>query len=305
MIEESNTEPEKKVRHIVLSGGTVYGLSIYGAIRELHEKKMWKHEDIKSIYATSAGTLMAVIIAMGVEWEIIDIYLTRRPWNKVFKLSMHSLLNSYSNCGILGIEAIEDTLKPLFISKDVKPTITLQEFYNRFDIDLHFMTVQLDTFKLIDVSYRTHPYWTVCEAVYASACAPILFKPFMKKGKAYTDGGLIANYPVQQCMETIEKDEGIIGIYVKNVSNDAVEKNNMDLNTEICDNLHDYLQHIVKHLCMQSNKTHKISNKPTIEIIIPTTIIPINDIYSFANSEDVRRKLIEHGEKCCENVKWI
>ena len=291
-------EQEKKViRHIVLSGGTVYGLAIYGALKALQEKKVWKLEDIKSIYATSAGALMAVVIALNIDWTILDLYLIERPWEQVFKFNLHSLMNSYSNCGILNIETLEDALRPLFSSKDIKMSISLQEFYYKYDVDIHFFTVQLDSFEMVDVSYRTHPYWTVVEAIYASACAPIAFKPFMKKGKAYTDGGIIANYPLQQCMDANGKDDGIIGICVHNVSIGETS------NTKICDNLHEYLQHIVKHLCRRAN--HKQVNKPTIEVIVPTTIIPINDLYSFSNSADVRKKLIQHGVDCCENMKCI
>lgn len=292
------TEPEpetKIIRHLVLSGGTVYGLSIYGTLKALHEKQIWKQENIKSIYATSAGGLMAVIVALNIEWDVLDKYLIDRPWEQVFRFSLHSLLNSYSNCGILGIEVIEEALRPLFLSKDIKMSISLQEFYYKYDIDIHFFTVQLDNFKLIDVSYKTHPYWTVVEAIYSSACAPIAFKPFMKKGKAYTDGGVIANYPLQQCMEAIEKDEDVLGIRINNVS--ISEINN---DTKMCDNLHEYLQHIVKHLCRRTNNANKHTMNPVIEIIIPTTIIPINDLYSFANSQDVRKKLIQHGVDCCE-----
>jgi predicted acylesterase/phospholipase RssA len=158
------------------------------------------------------------------------------------------------------------------------------------------MTVQLDNFELVDVSYKTHPYWTVVEAVYASSCAPIFFKPFMKKGKLYTDGGIISNYPLQRCMENVEKDEGVLGICVNNIS--IGEKSNVDFNSEIGENLYEYLQHIVKNLCRRANKT-LLRSKPTIEVIVPTTIVPIHDLYSFANSVDVRKRLIEHGGECC------
>jgi predicted patatin/cPLA2 family phospholipase len=129
----------------------------------------------------------------------------------------------------------------------------------------------------------------------------------MKKGKAYTDGGLIANYPLQQCIDANDKDDGVLGICVHNVSME--ETSNMDLNTKICDNLHEYLQHIVKNLCRKSNnipsKSSKQSKKNSIEVVIPTTIIPIGDLYSFANYVDVRKKLIQHGVDCCESMKCI
>ena len=297
---ESEPESEQKIiRHIVISGGIIYGLSFYGCLKRLHEKKVWKHENIKTIYATSAGTLIAVIMALNIDWDVLDTYLIHRPWEQVFKMTMHSFLNAYSNCGILSIDTIEETLKPLFLSKDISPTISLQEFYYRFDIEIHFMTVQLDNFELVDVSYKTHPYWTVSEAVYASSCAPIFFKPFMKKGKIYTDGGILSNYPLQQCMESIEPDEGVLGICINNVSI-GEEISNSEFNDNIGDNLYEYLQHIVKNLCRRANKTFIRPKKTTIEVIIPTTIIPLHDIYSFANSVDVRKRLIEHGGCCCD-----
>lgn len=286
----------KIIRHIVMSGGIIYGLSFYGALKRLHEQRVWKHENIKTIYATSAGTLIGVVIALNIDWDVLDTYLIHRPWEQVFKLSMHSFLNAYSNCGILSIDTIEETLRPLFLSKDISPTISLQEFYYRFDIEIHFMTVQLDNFELVDVSYKTHPYWTVVEAVYASSCAPIFFKPFMKKGKLYTDGGIISNYPLQQCMENVEPDEGVLGICVNNINIGDIS--NADLNSGIGENLYEYLQHIVKNLCRRANKT-LLRSKPTIEVIVPTTIVPIHDLYSFANSVDIRKRLIEHGGECC------
>jgi predicted acylesterase/phospholipase RssA len=60
----------------------------------------------------------------------------------------------------------------------------------------------MSTFSIVDISYETFPDWSVVESVYASSCAPVLFKPFKKNGVWYSDGGILANCPLKQLCES-------------------------------------------------------------------------------------------------------
>ena len=50
------------IKHLVISGGGAAGFSYYGVLKQTQLKGLWKLEDIQSIYATSAGAILAVII---------------------------------------------------------------------------------------------------------------------------------------------------------------------------------------------------------------------------------------------------
>ena len=55
-------------------------------LRECHNRKLWKLEDIETIYGTSVGSIIAVILALDYDWDTLDDYLIKRPWNNVFNL---------------------------------------------------------------------------------------------------------------------------------------------------------------------------------------------------------------------------
>ena len=59
---ENNDVSEPSIKHIVIAGGGATGLTYYGILKETNNQGLWKNEDIKSIYGTSVGALLAVIL---------------------------------------------------------------------------------------------------------------------------------------------------------------------------------------------------------------------------------------------------
>ena len=72
------------IKHLVLPGGGVTSLRLLGALQRLEEGKVWKQENIKST-TVSAGTLIAVLIALNFDIQTIVDYMIGRPWDNVFK----------------------------------------------------------------------------------------------------------------------------------------------------------------------------------------------------------------------------
>ena len=52
-----------------MSGGGPAGLLTYGAARHLAKQKYWLLSDIKTIYGTSIGSFMGVILSLEYEWD--------------------------------------------------------------------------------------------------------------------------------------------------------------------------------------------------------------------------------------------
>jgi len=47
---------------------------------------------------------------------------------------------------------VEEILKPLLTAKDLSEDITLQEYYEYNKIDIHCFTVEMNSFKKIDLN---------------------------------------------------------------------------------------------------------------------------------------------------------
>lgn len=71
------------IKHLVISGGGPTGFLSYGVASYLAKKDFWKLEDIKSIYGCSIGAYMGVVLSLGYEWEWLDDYFIKRPWEKL------------------------------------------------------------------------------------------------------------------------------------------------------------------------------------------------------------------------------
>ena len=50
------------ITNIVISGGSVAGLTFYGALKESNKKKIWEYKNIESIYGTSFGSILGFLI---------------------------------------------------------------------------------------------------------------------------------------------------------------------------------------------------------------------------------------------------
>lgn len=272
------------IKHIVISGGSVYGFMYYGILKELLQQKMLHLSDIKTIHATSVGCIIGILVSLSLPWEDLDKYLISRPWQDVFQFSFLSLVNCFSTNGIFTKDAIQSIFLPVFNAKDIDITITMLEFYTLFHIELHFFTVAVSEFQVIDLSYKTHPHWTVVECVYASCCVPILFQPFAKEGIIYTDGGFLCNCPIQQLMN--DQDIGI-GKEVLCINIDSSSKLTSDYN------LFSYLFVIFSN--MIHNK-HSFFVDKVHYICVKQTNIHIFDIGTICSSSEERKRLIACGK---------
>ena len=107
------------IKHIVISGGGHSILSFYGTMKESNIKKYWDYKNIESIYGSSAGSIMAIILSLNIDWELLDNYFLNRPWEKVFSLNFESLFSIFNNFGMFSNQVIIDLFNPLFKCNDI------------------------------------------------------------------------------------------------------------------------------------------------------------------------------------------
>ena len=320
---EEPAKEKKTIKHIVLAGGGAMGFAFYGALRESCYKEIWKHENIETIYGTSIGTIIGVMLSLGYDWNVLDDFIIKRPWQNVFKFQLPMALNVITKQGIFDRSTINALFLPLFKGKDIPIDINLLDFYHLTKREIHFITTELNAMEIEDISYKTHPEWKVLDAVYASCCLPFLFSPFYyetpvsssssssssssegeerERGeerekkeitkKAYIDGGVLMNFPLNLCIADGYDPRETLAIRRINEKNEKEEafhpKNTL---FEIAFSL------ILKLIA-------KIEEPVIIQDIgyhidIENSIYNLYSyIYNCIYSEDARKTLIEIGVRC-------
>jgi len=282
--------PASKIKHLVISGG---GHTIYcscGAIEKLLNDDIFDCNNIETIYSTSAGGLVGTIVCLKFDWEIIKDYLIKRPWHEVYSMSVNDILGAYSKRGIYDKKYFEILFKPLFSAKDISMNITLKEFYDYSNIEMHLFSLELHQFKVIDISYKTHPDLELLTALHMSCAFPVIFAPCLTEGKCYVDGGIIMNYPLQACIDDGHLPEEIIGFKNEYVCDDGNDTNTVNENSTILDYITCFLYKLVDTISTE----HK-QNKIPREIIYKISSFSLFSMNKALTSPELRADLWKRG----------
>jgi predicted acylesterase/phospholipase RssA len=293
--EKNELEPETKIRHLVLSGGGEIGVSFFAALEESNKAGFWKVEDIETIYATSTGALFSTLVVFTkfISWDTIRTFIIKRPWDEVFNINIDNILGSFANCGIMGSQIAVDCFRPVVRAADLSEDITMQELYETIGIEMHYMITDIDNFKLVDVSYKTHPHWKVIDAIYASCALPGAFQPINIEGTLYADGAILCNFPVMQCLQIADNPDEIFALQKTCI------KSELDANTETYKqdkpNLLTYLSNILLKLLYHVSKEDLHGNCFKNLIQFPSTVTNGFHIHKAAVSVEVRTELYATG----------
>ena len=278
------------IKHLVFSGGgpTVY--KYLGALQQLEGANVFNSANIESVYGTSAGGMLGVVLSCKYDWTTIIDYFVKRPWHHAFKITPNDLFNVYEKKGIINQTFIDILFKPLFDAKDIPMNITMKGLFELSGIDLHLFTLELNSFEICDISHKTHPDLSVLTAVHMTSAIPVLFSPVCIEGKCYVDGGLVINYPLKYCLKD-HSDEVNDILAFKNVYDIAggsigEDSNVVDVVVSIC-------QHLMTRMNLLTIPDICLPN----QINQPSSGLSVDYFQKTLESEDFRRELVEDGTK--------
>lgn len=278
------------IEHIVISGGGPTGFISYGCLKHLEQNGVYNINNIKSIYGTSIGGITAVLLGLKYEWNVIDDYIIKRPWEKVFTLKFENILDTFTNKGLFTFGLCNIFFKDLLEAKELNIDITLKEFYEYNKIDLHLFTVEMNEFKLVDLNHKDFPDLSLITALDMTTAFPIIFKPVFYKNKCFIDGGAITIYPLKECIENEKCDEtSILGI--KNVWEEAPENISEDLY------LLEYLAVCTNIILNQLNKNYKnpsITNE--VCCLCDSKLEDKSEWMNIFSEKEKRMELVQKGE---------
>ena len=282
------------IKHLVISGGGPSGLLAYGIASQLAKKGFWHLSEIKSIYGCSIGAYLAVLLSLGYEWDWLDDYFIKRPWEKLVAASTTRLTDIYDKKCLLNAHFITESITPLLRGKELNETITLKELYEQTHIEIHMYATNINSARLekIDISYKTHPDLKVVKALRMSMAFPIIFEPVCAalpdNAYCYVDGGLLNNFPLNDCLEQQQCDiDEILGF--KNVWK------NMKQNINEKSSIFDFLLMLMKK--MQASIDSEIDQSDG-KTIVHCVIDDLSNLEKWAEalkSEEMRKSIVEKG----------
>ena len=280
------------IKSIIISGAAYLGLSELGAIHTLIKNNIITLNDIESFYTTSVGTIIAIIISLNLEWELIYDYFVFRPWYKIIDINIEKILNIFNTKGLVEEDFFISLIKPLFDYKEIDINITLKDFEEKVGYKFNIFTCSFNNFDLININSNTHSDINLITAINMTCSIPALFKPVEYKNDLYMDGGLIQGYPLSQCLNKYKQNE-IIGIRFNFFNNEIKSFENIN---------------IIEFILKLINKMGRYISKDTYphidnEIIIKYSDMNYKDFEKCLSSEEKRIELIELGIKTVN--EWI
>ena len=183
-------------------------------------------------------------------------------------------------------------MKPLLRAKDLSDQCTLQELYDFNNIDIHLYTTNINSDRLmkVDLSHNTHPNLSIIKALCMSMSYPMAFKPICIEDNCFIDGGLLNNFPLNDCLlqPGCQSDE-VLAFKLNwlrakefKVTNDST--------------IIDYMIFLTKkmqyEICTEP-KQSVITN--IVNCIVDKELAGISNWLKIVATEDTRRKLIEQG----------
>jgi predicted acylesterase/phospholipase RssA len=275
------------IHHLVISGGGPIMIQILGAIQQLNENKFINMSDIKTIYGTSSGAVLGVLICLNFDWETINDYIIKRPWQDVFPIKIQNIFDAYTKKGIFDIKTIEKCFKPLFDAKDIDININLNDFYKLTNIELHLFTFEINEYKVQDISYLTHPTLPLMSALLMTCGLPILVTPLCLDNKCFIDGGMACNYPLKYCIDSGKKIEEILGF--KNKCNQ--DKHTVKTESTLLDFLLSFLYKAV--FSVNTDDSQPIID---YEIICEANYMNLDNLQKALSNIEIRKDLLKNGK---------
>jgi predicted acylesterase/phospholipase RssA len=168
------------MKYLVLGPASMGIYSMIGTLKALEPKLV----DVKEVSGSSAGSILALLLALGMSVdEILDVALNLNVPEFV-KLRIGSFFNKF---GFVDLGPIREKLVEVC---GCDPT------FEELDMKIYVSAFCLNTSSTEYFSRDTHPKMKVIDAVCMSMAIPLIFACGKYDGKTYVDGGTQEQYPM-------------------------------------------------------------------------------------------------------------
>jgi predicted acylesterase/phospholipase RssA len=265
------------IEHIAISGAGPAGIIQVGMVQQALTDGIFALKNIKSFHGTSAGSILSLLLLIGVPIEEMVDYVVLRPLEKWLKFDV---TNFYENKGMVSSECLSEFIAPFFHAYNTPLEFTLQELYERTGVEFYVYTTNVVTLESVQLHHSTHPDLPAIQAIMMSANMPILFTPVKYQGVYYIDGGVCMH-----CPRIPFPEENVLTF---DISNRPAVKNLDDTRTYF-----GYLLSMTYHTI----SNNKYPPKGNLIEYNEYTVSDMEDWKRYIYEEDYRRQMIEVGKK--------
>ncbi|MDY6949626.1 MAG: patatin-like phospholipase family protein [Pseudomonadota bacterium] len=183
-------EPERRPVLGIFSGGGTKAIAFVGALREAEQ-----HVQLVGWGGTSAGSIVAALLACGYRAEELQKLLYEAPYADFFKISP---------LRVAFIQYYRGAINPLPLLRWLRSAIA-SKFDGRQRINftdlpadrlLKIVAANVSTQQIQIYSRNDTPTEEIAQAVLASCSVPVMFPPARRGNDDLVDGGVFSNFPM-------------------------------------------------------------------------------------------------------------
>lgn len=190
------------IKHLVLSGGGMLGISYIGLVKYLEEYlEIPLSKNLKTVTGCSAGSFFATLVAIGYTYKELNETVKLMKSNEYITINAESIINFMRLKGLESGKNIINFFKKCIKDKVGDENITFKEIKTKFNIELQIGVSNLTKYKFEILNSTNSPDLPVYKAIHASIAIPIIFEPVIIGNDVYCDGGLLDNLPIENIIK--------------------------------------------------------------------------------------------------------
>ena len=178
---------------LVLSGGSMKGLSYIGLFKYLEENSILLHQ-LKEVVGTSIGSFSALLLVLGYTSDELKEIFFDFDFDTIKDYKISSFAASY---GLDSGEKLDTMIKIFIKNKNFDENITMKELYEKTNKGYVSVATNVHTRETVFFNKDTFPDLKVYLAARMSMNIPLVFAPVEHNGHYYADGGLTCNFPTK------------------------------------------------------------------------------------------------------------
>ena len=307
----SENKVNKDYKYLVFSGGGIKGLAYCGAIEVLESYGILKN--IKGYAASSAGTIIAALLAVGYTPKELKSMINDVNFNDIVDDKwgvIRDTINIVKDYGLAPGNYLINMLGEFIEKKTGKKDYTIDDLYRDKGITLVFTGTDLNHKKTIyfypnhpDKAFREMP---IISAIRISMSIPFLFEPIKFNDCYCVDGGVLDLYPLhvfdgkypgdpEAKLNLCSPNPSVLGLNI--ISSTDFD----EIVNDKKDDINSFFQYGISYIDLYLMESERKILSPsywsrTINIITPN--IPLT---KFELSEKQKNELIKNGKDYTED----
>lgn len=193
---------------LVISGGSVKGFGLLGAIECIIEK--YGLSSFSSFFGTSIGSIIAYLLCIG--YTPLEIIHKVHYFKVLHKVKDNiDITTIIKNRGVLNFEYILEELEIMSLLK-YPELFTFKTLYEFTGKEFCCVTYNYSLQKKEILHHTTTPDLCCLTALRMSSSIPFVFDSFKHNNHIYIDGGIVDNFPIQVAIKFHKYN--IIGVVI-------------------------------------------------------------------------------------------